>query len=445
MSTQLTRRLLVATTAALFLAGAPAPLVHAVQVTESAVPTGTDFEADLRVLNDHVVTLANPFMEGRFPGTRGMEIAKQYFEFYLGRAGLDPAFENGTSYRQSFPLGRPSSDGGEQRVAENVGGLLPGRGRLKDQYIVIGAHLDHLGTGSFGSRAGSGAVHPGADDNASGSAAVLLLAAKLAHEYASMPEDADLRSIVFLGFSAEESGLVGSRFYAEHPVATIEDHDLMINLDMIGRIKDGRLNLTGANSAEGLDAWLVPFIDASELTINKTDRFPRGSSDHASFRSKRVPFLFGSIPAADFHDDYHAPTDVAWKINRDDMVRTVYLFRAIALASAQRPERWVFALTDDSPPPRPRGGARVRIGIQPDYAGEGGILLNGVAEDGPAEKAGLRAGDLIVSWNGTELGSIEDLMPLLIEAKPGDVVSVGVKRDEGIVILKVTLEAAGGG
>ena len=105
----------------------------------------------------------------------------------------------------------------------------------------------------------------------------------------------------------------------------------------------------------------------------------------------------------------------------------------------------MFALTDDSPPPRPRGGARVRIGIQPDYAGAGGILLNGVAEDGPAQKAGLRAGDLIVSWNGTELGSIEDLMPLLIEAKPGDVVSVGVKRDEGIVILEVTLEAAGGG
>ena len=103
------------------------------------------------------------------------------------------------------------------------------------------------------------------------------------------------------------------------------------------------------------------------------------------------------------------------------------------------------ALPADSPPRRPRGGARGRIGIQPDYAGAGGTLLNGVAEDGPAEKAGLRAGDLIVSWNGTELGSIEDLMPLLIEAKPGDVVSVGVKRDEGIVILKVTLEAAGGG
>jgi len=589
------------------------------------------FVQDVRVFNDHLVTLANPFMEGRVPGSRGMEIAKEYFEHYLRQAGTKPAFENGTSYRQPFPLGgtvevvgqhlegevggatlafragsdrdytattmgsserasgpvvfvgysietgpdgfssygedddlsgkiavmfrfEPMNEEGESlwggrpwspasgfagkvaaaerrgaegvviintpgaddpRVgalmtvvggvgadipvmmmspeaaaklvkrmdpegrslmelrrhadagkgvieldgeltieaeisrdsltAENVGGLIPGRGNLKDEYIVIGGHLDHLGMGYFGSRSGPGELHPGADDNASGSAAVLMLADKLKRSYDELPETANLRSIVLIGFSAEESGLNGSRYYVSNPIAPITDHDLMINFDMIGRIVNKRLSVIGTDSAEGLRDWLQPFFDACEL--DEVTNAPPGGSDHLPFMQRGVPYLFSII--ADFHSDYHTPRDVSWKINREDAVRTVELYHAIALAAAQRPERLQFK----APEPRGnRGGDRanrgpgrinVRFGIQPGYVeGEqAGIPVEGVTPGSPAEKAGLKDGDRIVSWNDEKVASVEDWMPMLVESKPGDVVRVGIVRGGTDMTLKVTLEA----
>src|SRR5690606_25847108 len=131
----------------------------------------------------------------------------------------------------------------------NVGGLLRGRGALQDEIVVMGAHLDHLGTGEFGSRADPGALHPGADDNASGSAAVLMLADKLVRAYAALPEGTPARSILFLLFSGEESGLHGSRWYVDHPIRPIERHALMVNFAMIGRIQNGRLSVSGTDPA----------------------------------------------------------------------------------------------------------------------------------------------------------------------------------------------------
>ncbi|MCB9831016.1 MAG: M28 family peptidase [Planctomycetes bacterium] len=228
------------------------------------------------------------------------------------------------------------------RSAENVGGLLAGRGKLADQILVIGAHIDHLGLGQVGSRAGKegrGKIHPGADDNASGTAAMMMLAERLVAHYRSQPEDADLRSILFLGFDAEEQGLLGSAHYVKAPIRPLDQHDLMINFDMIGRITERRLRVDGSKSAAGLEELLKPLFAGSGLEIVAGDTVMM-ASDHAPFYSAGVPVLFGIIDP--FHNEYHTPADTADKMNCVDAVRVVELFDRIARVLAVHPGKLVF-------------------------------------------------------------------------------------------------------
>jgi Zn-dependent M28 family amino/carboxypeptidase len=185
----------------------------------------------------------------------------------------------------------------------------------------------------------AGEIHPGADDNASGSAAVLMLAAKLAQSYAALAEGESARSILFIGFDAEEAGLHGAFHYVSQPIAPLEDHALMINFDMIGRIVNKRLSVSGGRSALGMAEWLDPLFEASPLEI-VTDAAIPGGSDHMAFMQRKVPYLFAII--ADFHDEYHTPDDVTWKINREDAVAAIDLFHQIALTAAKRtaPFEW---------------------------------------------------------------------------------------------------------
>jgi len=220
-------------------------------------------------------------------------------------------------------------------MAENVGALLPGRGKLKDELVVVGAHLDHLGMGYFGSRSGPGALHPGADDNASGCAAVIMIGERLVAHYKALPANADARSVLFVGWSAEESGLNGSRYYVNNPIVPIENHSLCINFDMIGRITKKRLRVAGAETGKGMGTWLKPLTDESDLVI--VSGRSGGGSDHMSFMQKRVPVLFSII--ADFHGDYHTPKDLSWKMNCVDAVKTVDLYEKITEKAATMPEK----------------------------------------------------------------------------------------------------------
>lgn len=327
----------------------------------------------------------------------------------------------------------------EVTLAENVGAILPGRGALADEFIVIGAHLDHLGMGYFGSRSGPGELHPGADDNASGSAGVLLLSDKLKRAYDALPLDSDARSILFIAFSGEESGLHGSRFYANNPIVPIDDHALMINFDMIGRIKDNRLSVSGYSSGEGMKEWLQPYFADTPLTVVQSDTL-NGASDHSSFLSKQVPVLFGII--ADFHADYHTPRDVSEKINREGAVMTMDLFEKIAFAAAQRPERFSFS----SPQREPRRQAsrseiKVRFGIMPGYAeGVEGVLIEDVTAGGSAAEGGVQPGDRLVRWDGQKLADIQAWMEMLKKHNPGDKIKIGVLREGEEVTLDVTLQ-----
>ena len=591
---------------------------------------------DIRAYNDHVVFLASPFLEGRVPGTRGMEIARDYVEHYLRQAGLESAFEvEGTpGFRQPFPLSgtsrlasqsfmtpsgealiadtdytalslgaageveapavfvgysiargprdseyesydeeddltgkiavmlrfepmdaegnsqwaeenRPwsaragfsrkvrdaarrgaagivivnppgcsdprasqlgsfsmggnaadvpvmmlSVDAGEQLIqsmdpqgrsllelreladagrvivdlngdlslkaeivredlmAENVGGLLRGRGALADEVIVVGAHMDHLGMGNFGSRdreAAGRELHPGADDNASGTAAVIMLAERMVREYAALPEGADARSILFIAFDAEESGLNGAFNYVDNPILPLEDHVLMMNFDMIGRITNKRLSVSGGGSGVGMAEWVQEFYDASPLEI-VTSRRGGGGSDHMAFERRGVPVLFGII--ADFHDDYHTPRDTVDKINRIDALHTIDLWHEIVRAMSTRPERFEYTDGQDdadgeAEPQASRSESKVRFGIMPGSYDEDaiGVLVGSVTPGGSADEGGVEDGDLIVRWNGVKIENVMAWMGMLADHEPGDVVRVGVKRGGDELTLDVTLQA----
>ncbi|MEM7310720.1 MAG: M28 family peptidase [Planctomycetota bacterium] len=342
-------------------------------------------------------------------------------------------------------------------TAENVAGLVPGKGALKDELVVIGGHLDHLGMGSFGSRAPreerGNTLHPGADDNASGVAALILLADRLIDDYAALDEGADARSVLLIAFSAEESGLNGAFHYAENPIVPIEDHALMINFDMIGRIMDGRLSVSGPSSGKGMDEWAQPFFDESGLDVQVPSRVA-GNSDHAAFLRREVPVLFAIMADLRKHEDYHTPGDTSDKINRIDAMRTVDLFHKLALSAATRSERFEFQSQrrgggDASAQSTPAASApmpKVRVGISPAVGeGEGlGILIGQVTPASAAEEAGIQAGDILVRWDGAKVADLMSWMETLAGHEPGDEVQVGVKRGGEEVTLTVKLKARDG-
>ena len=328
--------------------------------------------------------------------------------------------------------------------AENVLGVLPGRGALKDEFVIIGGHLDHLGMGEFGSRRGSGNLHPGADDNASGAAALMMLGESLRKAYDEIPEDQPLRSIMFAAFDAEESGLNGSRFYADNPPHGIDDVALMINFDMIGRVNEQGLSVTGVDTGEGMRDWAQPFLDDSGLEVVLKEGMRGGGSDHASFYRKGIPILFAIC--ADFHDDYHTPDDTADKIYRTSGVKTVKLFHELALDAAKRPEKFAFASPNEEGdsarapgPARPRA-LRVRLGIRSRQLPDGaGLEVVNVMDNSTAEKGGLQEGDVIKKWDKNPLKTRAELVSRLAELKPDDEVQVIVERDgeQKVVFLKM--------
>ncbi len=319
-------------------------------------------------------------------------------------------------------------------MTSNVGALLRGKGPLAREIVVIGAHYDHAGHGEYGGKV-RGVIHPGADDNASGTAAVLLAAKHLKAAYDKLDEDANVRSILFLNFSAEEWGLLGSKYYCEHPAAPIGEHVLMLNMDMIGRVRDNTLYVGGQTTAQGLDSWVEPMLTHSGFHIQPMPQGVFGRSDHASFFAQGVPTMFFF---SGFHEQYHSPGDVSSLINRVGAVRVEQLVETIAMAMAGRPERLIFR-NDNGTGVKPRNqppalgqqrAPKVRFGVRPMYTTDGqGVPIEAVAVGTSAAEAGLQEGDVIVSWNGTKVGSVEDWMPLLAKANPGDKVEVGFLRD----------------
>jgi len=318
-------------------------------------------------------------------------------------------------------------------LTQNVGGILPGRGELASQYVVIGAHFDHVGYGyDGGSLSGStGVLHPGADDNSSGTSGLLLAAQLMAHMYAQLPEDAGARSILFLAFSGEELGLLGSAHYVQHPIVPIDQHTFMLNMDMIGRLRAGVMELGGVRTAEGLWEFLDPKVAASGLDVKPLPGGV-GPSDHTNFYNAGMPVLFLHTL---LHDEYHRPGDFSWTINSVGAVRVVDLCLDIALDLATRPERFTRGAVT-----RPTGGrTRAYLGITGEDSDDGGVLIVSVGEDTPAQEAGLLPGDIIIGWEDETITDQAQWRPMLRERGPGDKVTITVLRDGAETILTCTL------
>ncbi len=330
-------------------------------------------------------------------------------------------------------------------AAKNVVGVLEGAGPTADETIVVGAHYDHLGHGGLTS--GSLAllsrdIHNGADDNASGTALVMELARRLGRRADPLP-----RRVVFMAFSGEEKGLLGSRHYVEHPLIPLDKTVMMINFDMVGRLNEkSELTIVGTGSTPGIEEIVDALGSAAGFKVKKvkgmSDGF--GGSDHESFYLKGVPVLF---PFTGLHADYHRPSDDTDRINFAGMARIADLGEVLLLDVARRPTRPVFTKAAEAPR-NPHGGdadpgrvgAGAYLGTVPDYGAEDkGVKLSAVREGSPAEKGGLKGGDVIVGYAGKPIATIYDYTDSLGRSKPGDKVDIVVKRDGKDVTLSVTL------
>jgi Peptidase family M28/PDZ domain len=321
----------------------------------------------------------------------------------------------------------------ERRVSANLIGELAGSDpQLKEQAIIIGAHYDHLGRSSESALdpEKEGEIHNGADDNASGTSGVLELA-----QYFAAQKKRPRRSLIFMTFSGEELGVLGSSYYTNHPTFPLANTEAMINMDMIGRMKDSTLVIEGIGTAP---QW-QPLIERLsppykfKLSLKKDGR---GPSDHTSFYEKNLPVLFFFT---NLHDDYHRVTDDAEKINAKDQARILQLVAQIVEEVADQDSTLHFTKAESEQPAV--RGFRISVGTIPDYAAEvEGMKISGVRQGSPAEKAGLQSGDIIIKFGKFDIKNIYDYTYALGEFSPGQEVPVTVKRGEKILALVVKPE-----
>lgn len=302
---------------------------------------------------------------------------------------------------------------------KNVIGVLEGSSDRAEETIVIGAHYDHLGMGGSGSLAPwTTAIHNGADDNASGTAAML----EVAHRLAARPER-PRRRLVFVAFAGEERGLLGSQHYVRQPPFPLEQTVAMVNLDMVGRMRENKLLVYGTGTADGFDAMIEQLNSRYAFSLVK---YPEGvgPSDHATFYRQKIPvFHFFT----DTHPDYHRPSDDFERINLTDMRRVVDMVTEVVMQIDAAPERPSF-----------RGRAVFGIVAVPGKQGPGYPIAD-VVPDGPAAKAGIRAGDVITKVGNREVADVNAFLQVAGELKAGDTIELVVDREGQPLTIAITL------
>jgi len=412
--------------------------------TSRPVPSmsaNTEFQSALQGIRAeeafaHDAWLADDARLGRDTGTPGCDEAAQYIADHFKEDGLIPIGDDGTFF-QHFTIGKT-----KKLNTQNVIGMVEGSDR-KDEFVVVGAHYDHLGKGKmnlFNGRMGgtkTDDLYNGADDNASGTSGVLELAQAFAHLHPS-------RSIIFMTFAGEEKGLLGSYYYTAHPIRPLKQTVAMINMDMIGRNPDKAVQILGAQTSPELEAFAKQATEETGLKYTFPVGGVFGGSDHYPFYQKGLPVLFFFTG---FHKDYHHATDHPDKISHEQLER---VSRTAAICV------WDAANTDETIefkklPSSSGGGRKPRLGVTPTDLDadvskalgieEGaGVQIDDVVEGSAAEKGGIQQGDVIVSFDGTEISSgSEELRDLIANAKPDTEIAVVVLRDGKKVELTVKL------
>ena len=344
----------------------------------------------------------------------------------------------------------------KQTESYNVIGILEGKDSvLKNEAIIIGAHYDHLGHGGMGSLAvNSTEIHHGADDNASGVAAMLELARQFAKEKDNK------RTLIFMAFGGEEEGLIGSKYYVNNPVFPLDKTVAMINMDMVGRLNENKLTVGGIGTAgewkglietknflqtveiNGTQQPIVKVTDKSGVETNypnfslqlNEDGF--GPSDHSSFYGKQIPVLFFFTGT---HTDYHKPSDTFDKINYGGLMKVTEFVANIIKSIDQNPKRPTYTVAKSTSMGEGRRGFNVSLGTVPAYSdGDNtGLMLDGVRDASPAAKTGVKAGDKIVKLAGHDIKNISDYVFVLGEMKPGEEYEIVVMRGSEKLTLKI--------
>ncbi|MDR8392882.1 M28 family peptidase [Aliifodinibius sp. S!AR15-10] len=388
-------------------------------------------------IKTHITFLASDSLRGRETGTRGEAIAANYIADFFQKYDLQP-LGNGGTYFQPFtvnmdnvrnPHGASSSrDSGDVRLSRNVVGMIEGR-EHPDTYIIIGAHYDHLGEGTFGSLANRrrNQIHNGADDNASGTAGIL----ELAQYFSNHPPQ---KSLVFTAFSGEEIGLLGSQYFVENSLVPLIQIQAMINLDMVGRLQDNKLLIFGTGSST---AWeqIIANVNTDSLNINSIPD-GTGASDHTSFYNRQIPVLHYFT---DTHADYHRPSDDAEYINYEgeDLVLE-HTKRLLQELDTLAGDQLVFTEVPENEQQRDMMIKGVTLGVTPDYGFEGtGMRITGTSSGGPAHSAGLQNGDVIIALDGQPTEDIYEYMEVLNTLEEGQKSTVTVKRDKKELTLEI--------
>jgi aminopeptidase YwaD len=327
----------------------------------------------------------------------------------------------------------------ERADAVNVVALLPGSDpALSGEVVVVGAHYDHLGYGGEGSGTLAPdvhAVHPGADDNASGTAGMMEIARRMA---AARP----VRTLVFVAFAGEEEGLLGSSHFVQNPPVPKEKIVAMLNLDMVGRPKPGPALTIGGYGTAAQWPELVENLNKNHHLKLSTNKGGFGASDHSSFYAADIPVLFFFTGA---HEDYHKPSDTADRLEYPRMAEVVAFAADLTVRVADLPQRPSFQKVADEGAGE-RRGFKVRTGVIPEFGYDGlGVKLSGVRGGSAADKAGLKAGDIVVRFGPREIRNIYDYMYALGDHKAGETVVLKVLRGKETLDLSVTLEAGGAG
>lgn len=397
------------------------------------ISTGKAQDGIAGVLEKDVIYLASDELEGRETGTKGEELAAAYIAKRFAEVGLNPKGDDGTWF-QSFsrkPQANPHGDMHGHQVdtskaitGKNVIGYIDNGA---NKTIVIGAHYDHLGYGGEGSLHAKGkAIHNGADDNASGVAAIIQIAEKLKGINRG-------NNYLFIAFSGEEKGLWGSNYFTKNPTIDLSKVNYMINLDMVGRMKDKKLAINGTGTSPQWVAVLDNVTDGFDVVRSESGV---GPSDHTSFYLKDIPVLHFFTGQ---HEDYHKPSDDVEKVNFEGIESIVNLIFNI-IDQLDGDEKLMFTKTkDEDNENAPR--FTVTLGVMPDYLFDGkGMRIDGVREGKPAEKAGLKVGDIVVKMGDVEVVDMMSYMKALGKFKAGDKTKVTVNRDGKEKTVKVEFQ-----
>ncbi|MFN2397064.1 MAG: M28 family peptidase [Gemmatimonadaceae bacterium] len=416
-----------------------AALPLACRTAPSPIASGED-TADTVAIRSDIVFLASDALEGRATGTAGNDSAAAYIARRFHQLGLQPLADGG--FLQHFTatsVAAAHSGMGSALPAQNVVARLRGSDRnVAGEFVVVGAHFDHLGRSGFGALdpTAKNEIRNGADDNASGTAAVLELARLLSR-------DPPRRSVVFVTFSGEELGLLGSQYFVRNPPVALNQVAAMINFDMVGRLRDDKVIVYGVETATELPGIVDSSNIEPRLAIRAVgDGF--GPSDHSSFYAQGIPVLH---LFTDLHEDYHRAGDDANKVNVAGEARVIKFAERIVRAIANRPSRLTFVRSTAPAPVAPgsTSGYGAYLGTIPDMGAADvvGVRITGVRADSPADQAGLKAGDVIVEFAGTPIKDLYRYTDALRAHKPGEVVSIVVMRGAQRVELSATLGARG--